>query len=181
MKKERRQFLSCVRTDTFVFYFVSWNHEMGSCLIFWNVHSHSLYGLSSWLVSKWFLRLYFLVFSNFWIPQALFRFESGLFRFFRKNSLKVKIVCTTIRSVHWWWYCGNFLNLGPWYRFTSKTDERLSPKSKIVFRRSFLLFSFSGLQKKASIWKCAFSKENKMWNLTSLDFWKGSFDVLQVN
>ena len=64
-----------------------------------------------------------------------------------------------------WWCRGKYFDLGSCYRFTSHIDKRLSPKSKIVLRLSFLLFSYSGLKTKASRWKYAFW--NKKQNLKS--------------
>ena len=153
---ERCQFLHYIRTDTFVFilfprilkYVFTWFLK---CVI--ELSLRSLIIIRHNVIFKIIINT--VSTGQSWILKTLFRWESDLFRFFRKNILKVKMVCTSIRMSWSWYYRGNFFNLGPVCRF-SHTDKRLSPTSKIVFRPSFLLFSYSGIQKKDCTWKFVF-------------------------
>ena len=154
LEKKRRQFLDWVRTDTFVFIFFPRLLKCVPSRFFECVFEFSLRALI--IIRLKVIFLYFLVWVSFWYWRPFFRWDLVCLEFLWKNSVKVKIVCTGILLLRSWCYRGHYFNLGSCYRFISHTDKRLSPKSYFVVRPSFLLFSYSGLQKKASGWKCAF-------------------------
>ena len=89
------------------------------------------------------------MFEIFSILEALFRSESGLFRFLCKNSVKVEMVCAAIRRPRSRCDRGNYLNVGPCHRFTSHFNKRLVSGCKYFL--SERMFAHSNEKGKASV------------------------------